>query len=97
MEAVSNILAAVAGAIAVPVNLHSIAESGSAFISSPKTFRLLRSKFVLWPNRDYIWSYRFFETVMSGAIPIVEEDGAYERFDYFRMSVQHLRDPAKPL
>ncbi|MFT3831394.1 MAG: exostosin family protein [Opitutaceae bacterium] len=37
-------------------------------------FRLLaRSEFVLCPSGDFIWSYRFFEAVLCGAIPIVEE------------------------
>jgi hypothetical protein len=34
---------------------------------------LLKSKFVLCPSGDFIWSYRFFETILSGAIPIIEE------------------------
>ena len=34
--------------------------------------RLGRSEFVLCPNGDYLWSYRFFEAVLCGAIPIIE-------------------------
>lgn len=38
-------------------------------------FRVLaNSEFVLCPSGDYIWSYRFFESVLCGAIPIVEKD-----------------------
>lgn len=34
---------------------------------------LLDSEFVLCPSGDYVWSYRFLEAAMCGAIPIVEE------------------------
>jgi len=38
-------------------------------------FRVLaNSKFVLCPSGDCIWSYRFFESALCGAIPIVEKD-----------------------
>lgn len=47
---------------------------------------LARSRFVLCPNGDFPWTYRFFEAVLCGAIPIVEEDvPAYEGFSYRRM------------
>lgn len=48
-------------------------------------FRLLsKSKFVLCPSGDCIWSYRFFESILCGAIPIVEQDcRAYEGFRFF--------------
>ena len=37
-------------------------------------FRLLaRAEFVLCPSGDFVWSYRFFEAVLCGAIPVVEE------------------------
>lgn len=37
-------------------------------------FKLLaNSEFVLCPNGDYIWTYRFFESIMCGAIPIIED------------------------
>lgn len=47
-------------------------------------FKLLaNSEFVLCPNGDYVWTYRFFESIMCGAIPIVEEScPAYEGFSY---------------
>lgn len=47
---------------------------------------LSNSEFVLCPSGDYIWSYRFFESVLCGAIPIIEEYcEAYEgfRFKFF--------------
>lgn len=33
---------------------------------------LCRSKFVMCPDGDFIWTYRFFEAIMCGAIPIIE-------------------------
>lgn len=48
---------------------------------------LASAQFVLCPSGDYIWSYRFFESVLCGAIPIVEEDcAAYEGFQFSRFS-----------
>jgi hypothetical protein len=48
---------------------------------------MLRSQFVLCPNGDYVWTYRFFEAAMCGAIPVVQ-DGcpAYDEFRYLRLS-----------
>lgn len=50
-------------------------------------FRVLaRSQFVLCPNGDYVWSYRFFEAALCGAIPVVEETcEAYQGFHYYMM------------
>ena len=47
-------------------------------------FRVLaNSEFVLCPSGDYIWSYRFFESALCGAIPIVEKDcSAYDGFRF---------------
>jgi hypothetical protein len=51
-----------------------------------------RTQFVLCPNGDYVWTYRFFESVLCGAIPVVEEPcAAYEGFDYVGMSVNGRR------
>jgi hypothetical protein len=48
---------------------------------------LARSQFVLCPSGDHVWSYRFFEAALCGAIPIVEQDcPAYEGFTYRRMN-----------
>ena len=45
---------------------------------------LLKSKFVLCPSGDFIWSYRFFESILCGAIPIVENHcKAYDGFRYY--------------
>jgi hypothetical protein len=50
-------------------------------------FQLLAdSAFVLCPSGDYVWTYRFFEAVMCGAIPIVEQScDAYAGFHYYSM------------
>jgi len=53
---------------------------------------LLESEFVLCPEGDFThdgikWTYRFFEAVMCGAIPVVQEPcEAYEGFRFRRMS-----------
>jgi hypothetical protein len=47
---------------------------------------LARSQFVLCPSGDHVWSYRFFESALCGAIPIVEQPcPAYEGFTYRTM------------
>lgn len=50
-------------------------------------FRLLAdSQFVLCPSGNYVWTYRFFESIMCGAIPIIEKHcPAYKGFRYFTM------------
>ena len=48
---------------------------------------LLKSKFVLCPSGDFIWTYRFFEAIMCGAIPVVEEScESYHGFKFYMMS-----------
>jgi len=48
---------------------------------------LLNSKFVICPSGDFIWSYRFFETILCGAIPIIEEYcDAYDGFKFYYMN-----------
>lgn len=45
------------------------------------------SKFVLCPNGDFVWTYRFFEAIMCGSIPIVEETcEIYNGFTFFTFS-----------
>lgn len=47
---------------------------------------LANSQFVLCPNGDYVWSYRFYESALCGAIPIVEEScDAYSDFICYSM------------
>lgn len=54
---------------------------------------LSKSQFVLCPSGDYKWSYRFFESIMCGAIPIVEEGcESYCGFNYHTFD-----DPASDL
>ena len=49
--------------------------------------QMANSKFVLCPNGDYIWTYRFFEAVICGAIPIVESTASiYQGFNFFNMN-----------
>ncbi len=51
-------------------------------------FRMLAaSEAVLCPNGDSVWSYRFFEACLCGALPIVEQASPlYERFRYRLMT-----------
>lgn len=47
---------------------------------------LAHSQFVLCPNGDHVWSYRFFEAALCGAIPVIEEASpVYEGFRYRTM------------
>lgn len=48
-------------------------------------------EFILCPNGDFIWTYRFFEAVLCGAIPIVQEPcPIYEGFKFLAMSSENL-------
>jgi hypothetical protein len=51
-------------------------------------FKVLgQSQFVLCPSGVCIWSYRFFESILCGAIPIVDENcTAYKGFRFKYMS-----------
>ena len=45
------------------------------------------SQFVLCPSGVCVWSYRFFESILCGAIPIVESNcEAYEGFRFKYMT-----------
>jgi|TARA_R100000501_G_C2627902_1_gene121931 hypothetical protein len=47
---------------------------------------MLKSKFILCPSGVYIWTYRFFESILCGAIPIVEKSApCYDGFIYYNM------------
>ena len=58
-------------------------------------FKLLsNSKFVPCPNGDFIWTYRFFEAILCGAIPIIKDYcDLYEGFKYktFNDSLDNLQ------
>jgi len=46
--------------------------------------KMARSKFVLCPNGAFTWTYRFFESVIFKAIPIIEEyTPHYEGYYYY--------------
>lgn len=48
---------------------------------------MLNSQFVLCPRGNYVWTYRFFEAMFCGAIPIVEEQSpAYDGYIYYDMT-----------
>lgn len=48
---------------------------------------LANSQFALCPNGDHVWTYRFFEAALCGAIPIVEDiTPIYADFTYLRLS-----------
>jgi hypothetical protein len=50
---------------------------------------LAASEFVLCPNGDDVWTYRFFESCLCGAIPVVEQTCAlYEGFHLYTMNDQ---------
>lgn len=51
-------------------------------------FRFLSdSQLVLCPNGNSVWSYRFFESILCGAIPVIEEMcPAYDGFKFYSMS-----------
>jgi hypothetical protein len=34
--------------------------------------KMAQSKFVLCPDGDFVWTYRFFEAILSGAIPVIQ-------------------------
>jgi hypothetical protein len=49
------------------------------------------SQFVLCPPGDYVWSYRFFEACLCGAIPIIHDVApVYEGFQYLRLGHDDL-------
>lgn len=55
---------------------------------------LLRSKFVLCPAGDFEWTYRFYEAVLCGAIPVIEKHSkAYEGyiFRYFNDDINSFQ------
>jgi hypothetical protein len=50
-------------------------------------------KFVLCPNGDFIWTYRFFEAILCGSIPIIEEDcKLYDGFKFLKKGELHKYD-----
>jgi len=55
--------------------------------------RLANSKFVLCPDGKFVWTYRFFEAVLCGAIPVIQNwCPLYDGFRYHTME-----DPVEAL
>jgi hypothetical protein len=45
-----------------------------------------RAKFTLCPSGDFIWTYRFFESIIFKSIPIVEEVcDLYEGYTFYKL------------
>lgn len=45
---------------------------------------LLKSQFTLCPSGDFVWTYRFFESIMCNSIPIVQDTcPLYDGFKFF--------------
>ena len=43
-----------------------------------------KSKFTLCPNGDFVWTYRFFESIIFKSIPIIEEFcDIYDGYNYY--------------
>ena len=50
-----------------------------------------KAHFVLCPDGDFTWTYRFFEAVMVKAIPIIENEcPLYEGYKYYRKGDDYL-------
>jgi len=44
------------------------------------------SYFVLCPDGDFIWSYRFFEAILCNAIPIIENESVlYKDYKFYKL------------
>lgn len=55
--------------------------------------QLSKSKFILCPNGDFTWTYRFFESILCGSIPIIEKyHYLYNGYKYFTKDDNHYYD-----
>lgn len=54
-------------------------------IKDEEYFNLMsRSKFVLCPNGDFTWTYRFFESILFKSIPIIQDySELYKDFKFY--------------
>merc|ERR1711871_848706 len=64
------------------------------------TDELERSKFCLCPPKTTIWTYRLFESIAAGCIPVLYDDGDEELpfadvIDYASFTIRIKRDDAK--
>ena len=49
--------------------------------------QMSRAQFVLCPDGDFVWTYRFFEAILCGAFPVIENQcSAYEGFRFARLA-----------
>lgn len=47
---------------------------------------MARAKFVLCPDGDFAWTYRFFEATLVRAIPVIQtEASCYEGYNFYRL------------
>jgi hypothetical protein len=55
-------------------------------VKDEEYFNLMsRAKFVLCPNGDFIWTYRFFEAILFQAIPIIEDySELYKDYKFYK-------------
>ena len=55
-------------------------------IKDEEYFTLMsRAKFVLCPNGDFTWSYRFFEAILLEAIPIIQDySELYKDYKFYK-------------
>jgi len=62
---------------------------------------LCRSQFVFCPSGDFGWTYRFYEAILSGACPILEDDNAEFSKGFFFIKIgdplPDLKDISKHL
>lgn len=66
-------------------------EKRSWFMSNDKFFERLRSsKFVMCPRGTAPDSFRFYDTLYCGAIPIVIKDSMYDQFDHSELPILFL-------
>jgi hypothetical protein len=50
-----------------------------------------RSKFTLCPVGDFDWTYRFFESILAGSIPVVEKiDSTMQGFKFYLKTDEHM-------
>jgi len=55
-------------------------------VKDEEYFNLMsKAKFVLCPNGDFIWTYRFFEAILFQAIPIIEDySELYKDYKFYK-------------
>lgn len=55
-------------------------------------FRMMaRSQFVLCPDGDFVWTYRFFEAILCRAIPIIENNcSLYKGYHFYTVGDRYI-------